>query len=45
MAGDEMNKALEATLEILQGRVHELSFSDLTRRIIGQAQACTEYFA
>jgi hypothetical protein len=32
--GDEMNKALEAALNILQGR--ELSFSDLTRNIIGQ---------
>jgi hypothetical protein len=37
MAGDEMNKALEATLNTLQGRVQELSFSDLTRNIIGQA--------
>jgi hypothetical protein len=37
MAGDEMNKALETTLSILQGRAQELSFSDLTRSIIGQA--------
>ena len=37
MAGDEMNRALETTLELLRGRVHELSFSDLTRSIIGQA--------
>ncbi len=37
MAGDEMNKALETTLSILQGHAQGLSFSDLTRRVIGQA--------
>lgn len=37
MAGNEMHKALETTLSILQGRAQELSFSDLTRSIIDQA--------
>jgi hypothetical protein len=38
MAGDDMNKALETTLSILQGRAQELSFSDLARTVIGQAR-------